>query len=35
MDGSVIELSKYRYECACSNLKDAELLLREKVSSHQ
>lgn len=30
MDGSVIELSKYRYECACSNLKDAELLLREK-----
>ena len=30
MDGSVIELSKYRYECACSNLNVAELLLREK-----
>ena len=27
MESSVIELSKYRFQCACENLNDAKLLM--------
>ena len=27
MESSLIELSKYRFQCACEDLKDAKLLL--------